>query len=474
MAPLDAEKRARLTAILSQEQAKSALAQKVVKAQDAEVKMRSMVLSSNDKNMFVSGDKPAAKKIAVPAKPLLKSAVPSKPKHDNTSLHGMPSERAPGPGGATYAASNADSRAGSLYNSTVSKTRDWAVMGAFEAEVFAREQAEREHEKRQQVADQRAYLDFQRQEQLAEKAVAAEEKKAQATAVQADVARYKAEEAHKAEERRAHEAKIKVQREEQLVMIHAERAVVAARKKAEEQEDLAEAQRGLDADKAKKAAKLEKDKKVFQQAMVFNDEQKVVKAAEKKAMAEHEQRISEEYDAMLEAQDSAREQKLIDFRSRIAAKSAKAGEMASEAAGVREKTEFARMTKFSTEREAGLAAKEQREKDARSTATKQQMEMLSLQTRLRDEDKERRKVEMADYFATVREREAALKVEEAAKLSTRRQAAVMNRLELERQMEEKAARKFATHDDVMAEHERLLNHPILAQAKAVVLGDDDM
>jgi len=29
---------------------------------------------------------------------------------------------------------------GSLYNSTVSKTRDWAVMGAFEAEVFAREQ----------------------------------------------------------------------------------------------------------------------------------------------------------------------------------------------------------------------------------------------------------------------------------------------------------------------------------------------
>jgi len=32
--------------------------------------------------------------------------------------------------------------------------------------------------------------------------------------------------------------------------------------------------------------------------------------------------------------------------------------------------------------------------------------MLSLQTRLRDEDKERRKTEMADYFATVREREA--------------------------------------------------------------------
>jgi hypothetical protein len=41
-------------------------------------------------------------------------------------------------------------------------------------------------------------------------------------------------------------------------------------------------------------------------------------------------------------------------------------------------------------------------------------------------------------------------------------------------IEEKAARKFAAHDDVMLPNERLLNLPILEQAQAVVLGDETM
>jgi hypothetical protein len=40
-------------------------------------------------------------------------------------------------------------------------------------------------------------------------------------------------------------------------------------------------------------------------------------------------------------------------------------------------------------------------------------------------------------------------------------------------MEEKTSRKIAAHDDCMGEHERLLNLPILDQAKAVVLGDEE-
>ena len=44
-------------------------------------------------------------------------------------------------------------------------------------------------------------------------------------------------------------------------------------------------------------------------------------------------------------------------------------------------------------------------------------------------------MEMQDYFVTVREREEAQKADDTAKLNSRRQAAVKNRLELERQME---------------------------------------
>jgi hypothetical protein len=45
----------------------------------------------------------------------------------------------------------------------------------------------------------------------------------------------------------------------------------------EEEADLAEVRRQLDAEAAAKVVKLEKDKAIFQQAMIFNDEQKRVK-----------------------------------------------------------------------------------------------------------------------------------------------------------------------------------------------------
>jgi hypothetical protein len=67
----------------------------VVKAQTTAAKGRSMVLAANDKAMFVSGDKPHAKKIVVPARAAPKAAAP-KPVPQNASLMGMPSERAMG------------------------------------------------------------------------------------------------------------------------------------------------------------------------------------------------------------------------------------------------------------------------------------------------------------------------------------------------------------------------------------------
>ena len=104
-----------------------------------------------------------------------------------------------------------------------------------------------------------------------------EEKKALAEMVATDVARYKAEEAKKQEVTRAKEAKIKVQQEEMLVEITRERAAAAGRKKAEEEAELAETKRALQAEKDAKLAKLAKDKAIYQQAMLFNDEQKLVK-----------------------------------------------------------------------------------------------------------------------------------------------------------------------------------------------------
>lgn len=442
------------------------------KAQSETAKTRNLVLAANDKKMFVSGSKPEANKLVSSAPKKAASRPAAKPAPpQNTSLAGMPSEkqhqqRQEG----SYAASNA-SRTGSDAN--LSKTRDWAVMSRFESEVFAREQAEVAAEKRQQVANQRAYLDSQMQEQHLKDLRAAQEKRELAEMVASDVAHFKAEEARKAAERKAKEAKIKVQQEQMLEEIVRDRQLSLERKKAEEEAELAETKRQLQAEKQAKMDKLARDKAAYKQAMQFNEEQNEAKAAQKKSLDEREKRVAEEYDAMLEAQERARDKAMEDFHAKIAARGAKAGEMVAENMAAKEAEEHARMQKFYDEREAALAAKEARERDARETATRQQMEMLSLQTRLRDEEKERKRVEMETHYAQVRSREAASKAEDDAKAAARRKAAVMNRLELERQMKEKMSRKMAAHDDVMHEDERLLNLPILDQAKAVVLGNED-
>mmetsp|Transcript_2203 Transcript_2203/g.5157 ORF Transcript_2203/g.5157 Transcript_2203/m.5157 type:complete len:467 (-) Transcript_2203:338-1738(-) len=465
MAPMDAEKRARLQAILQTEDAKSALAQKVVKAQTDTAKSRSMVLSPNDKKMFVSGSKPEAAKIAssVPKRVAPKAAA--KPKAQNASLHGMPSELVQS---ASY-----DTSTRTSYDGTLSKTRDWAVMSRFESEVFAREKAEIAAEKRQQVADQRSFLDLQMNEQAVKERHVAEEKQQLAEMVAADVARYKAEEAKKTRERRAKEAKIKVQQEEMLVESTREKAAAHGQKKAEEEADLAETKHQLEVEKQNKLNKAAKEKASYQLAMQFNEEQKMAKLSRKKALEEHEVRVADEYDAMLEAQENAREQATAEFHAKIAARGAKAGHGVAENMARKEAEEAVRMQKFYGEREAALAAKEAREQNARTTATQQQMEMLALQTRLRDDNKERTRAEMEAHYAEVRRREAVSKEEDKAKSDARRQAAVMNRMDLERQMEEKTMRKIAAHDDCMGRNERLLNLPILDQAKAVVLGDED-
>ena len=62
-----------------------------------------------------------------------------------------------------------------------------------------------------------------------------------------------------------------------------------------------------------------------------------------------------------------------------------------------------------------------------------------------------------------------MKAEDEEKKTARRRAAVMNRLELERQMTEKLDRRIAEHDDNMNEEELRFNSAILDQAKAVVL-----
>ncbi len=95
--------------------------------------------------------------------------------------------------------------------------------------------------------------------------------------------------------------------------------------------------------------------------------------------------------------------------------------------------------------------------------------MLSLQLDLQREEKEKIKADAMRYAEEMKEREAKLKAEDEEKKTARRRAAVMNRLELERQMTEKLDRRIAEHDDNMNEEELRFNSAILDQAKAVVL-----
>ena len=137
MAPLDEAKRARLQAKLDEETSKTSLARKVrpprparstrasprgasrpdadqrpisahpnaasptaplpqVAAAKTPAKMRTLVQSTNDKNMFISGHKPAPKRVVSSGARRSTSTRPSRPLSrepaENTSLVGMPAE----------------------------------------------------------------------------------------------------------------------------------------------------------------------------------------------------------------------------------------------------------------------------------------------------------------------------------------------------------------------------------------------
>ena len=435
-----------------------------------------MVLSTSDRRMFINGE-PKPERPRVPATTRAGATLPKRtsssvaaakkkpappppePPEFDASWPKMPSEMSPAEKPTEPLRERDDHRT----------TRDWAIMSRFEREVHARQEAEVKEEKRRATIEQKAYLDSQIEIQRLRVEKAREEKKRLAEAVAADVAKYKQEELVKERRRRAFEAEVKAEQDRMMAELEEKRRAAVAAKKAEEDRALREIQEQLESEAMAKAKKIEDAKTAYARTMRFNEEQKLIKLAEQKRVAEEELRVAAQYDEMLEAQERAREQAMADFHARIAARAGKAGEKVAEQSAAKEAEEHARMLKFHEEREDAMRAKERAAKAKKADATAEQLEMLSLQLDLQREEKEKIKADAMKYAEEMKEREAKLKAEDEEKKTARRRAAVMNRLELERQMTEKLDRRIAEHDDNMNEEELRFNSAILDQAKAVVL-----
>lgn len=510
MAPLDEAKRARLQAKLDEETSKTSLARKVrpprparstraspprgasrpdadqrpisahpnsgiphrpppppqVAAAKTPAKMRTLVQSTNDKNMFISGHKPAPKRVVSSGARRSTSTRPSRPLSrepaENTSLVGMPAEN------PAQNASRPPER-----TRPKPSTREWAVMSAFEREVHARQQAELAAEHRRRIDAQRAALDEQMRVVERRKAAAAEDKAKLATAVAVDVATYAEEEERKREARKAADARTKAAQEAMLAEVYERRAVEERRRVEEEAAAIAEIRRQLDEEKAAKLAKTRAAKEAYERTMAFNEEQNALKAKERARLAEEEAATARAYEAKLEAEERRREAALAAFHEKIAARANKAGESVVASANAAQEAEARRMKKFHDEREAALAAREAAARERRAAATEAQLATLETQLALKARESAAEREEDAKYAEEVRSAAAEAKEAEARLEAERRERAVANRLDLERQIAEKTRRRVADHDDVMDEQERLFNAAILDQATRVVVGGED-
>jgi hypothetical protein len=509
---VDEAKRARLQARLDKETSKSSLAEKVRRrlrssrsrnatddasfrpsidqrapdlasplppqvkaAKRTPAKMRTLVTSTNDRNMFISGHVPSSKRpvsssAAAQARRSKEGHIEDATKKTNKRVVQRVSTSLAYVGGAEDKDARPSPRAKppSLRQLEASR-RDWAVMSAFERAVYAREKAERDAERRARVAEQRAALDEQQALQEKRRRDAIEEKAKMARAVAADVARHKAEEEAKADAKRRAAVKTREAREAMLAEARARKEEEEARRRLEEFKMVAEAERLMELDREAKFAKQREAKAAYEATMALNERLNAEKAAARVAAARADADVAAAYQKKLEAEERAREEALKEFHEKIAARAGKAGEAVVANAEAAAKAEVARVRKFEEQREAALAEKERREKESRAAATARQLSTLEAQLAERRLEKRRAKEEDARYAGEVQARVEAAKAAEQEKAAERRRVAVATRLHLEAQMEEKRLKKREQHFDVMGEQERLFNAAILDQASAVVL-----
>lgn len=441
--PPSLEKRERLAAILAKENEKTAFANKV-KVEREPAKMRNLVLSTNDAAMYVSGNKPAKKVTSG---------------YTQTAA----SVQITVPNLKQYTTSTA-----SVQSTSEAALRDWAVLSNFEAEVFKAEQINAKKEHRAQKQAQKEFLDQQREEEQARKMAQLEEARQVAQQVMADVAQYKAHEAAKTEARRAHEQRIKADQEAQLAQLEADRAAAAAKKRAEEDAEVAEIRRLLEEEKREKARKLAAQKQQMMEAMKENEARLRMKEEEKIKEAAYERKLEEEYDAILEAQEIAREEALKALYAKAAGKAEAAGKVVGEEMERKEREENERLRLFHLEREKALDAKDVKDAARRRKLTQQQVEMLEKQKALQRQAAQQKKVELAHYYDVVRAKDEESNKAEAEKQANIRARNVAHRKDLEVQIAAKSAAKLHAHGDVMNAQEKLLNAPLLAQAKMIL------
>lgn len=433
-------------------------------------KMRTLVTSTNDRNMFISGHAHAVARPVSSSKAaqVRRSGVSSDDKK-KPSKHAVVTVRTSLPyvDGDDQNCEPTASKP-SAHQQQASR-RDWAVMSAFEKQVFQKEKQHQLAERLEIVAEQRREMEAAKKNAEAVLAEKRQEKAKLARAVAADVASHKAEEVAKADAKKQAALATKLVRDEMFAEARTKKENEVAAKRLAEFKLVAAAERELELEKAKKAQKLLMAKNQFRETMALNEKLNSEKAERKKVERLEDSAVAEAYQKKLELEERKRNDVLSAFHEKIAARAGKAGESVVANAEAAAMAEVLRSRKFEDERERALAEKERREFQSRAAANERTRHMLQRQLDEKADAKRAAREEDARYAGEVLARVESAARDDLEAKQERRRRAIETRLHQEAQAEQKRNAKLHNHFDVMDPAERLLNSAILNQAEAVVL-----
>ncbi|MEW5305047.1 MAG: hypothetical protein WDW36_007613 [Sanguina aurantia] len=219
-------------------------------------------------------------------------------------------------------------------------TSEWALLDAFEVQLFDQERKQLLLEKREAAVQQRLALDRQMVVQRAKAAAKEQEKREDSEVIMQSVVAYRESERLKAEAVKAISRAIKVDQDVevgvdarsqgrkgvvQLAKATAAREQAVRAKHEEELQLLAEGAAAMEAERKVKADKAEAARQLWQATVRGNDERIVAKRQAQLLQRQEDDELMQESIRTVEAQMVEREEKAKAFHAMIAARASRAG-----------------------------------------------------------------------------------------------------------------------------------------------------
>ena len=345
------------------------------------------------------------------------------------------------------------------------KTNHWGKLAQFEAAAFDEQKEMARAAVREQIREQRRFLDQQRELATAAREQMRAKAQEEAAHMLEEVRKWGEEERVKQKRAAEQNRRIKDMLTTQRAELVRRKAADMARRKAEEAAEVKEVKEALDTERRKKEARREKELREMTVMRQENEARLEQRRLAAQAEKERDTRMAAEYVALLDKQEADRTAKLRAQTERVE----RLMNLGSEAVRDRAERESAQdnwIAKAAAEQLEREQAAERRRRERAQNATIDQLRGLDAQM-----DEKRRFMEEdarteALWKAEVLRQDEDDRLKEERKQRQRRQAALRNRADIEAQIAEHNTRT-ATQEIAMTSTEQALNSALLEAASLV-------